>query len=70
MEQITLENVITVANFIEALKLCKKAVGYKFSVQNYMAHGLFYIGQTVSIIRAGKVPAVKNTEQEIGRAHV
>lgn len=65
MEQITLENVITVANFIEALKLCKKAVGYKFSVQNYMAHGLFYIGQTVSIIRAGKVPAVKNTEQVI-----
>lgn len=63
MEQITLENVITVANYIEALKACKKAVGYKFSVQNYIAHGLFYIGQTVSIIRAGKIPAVKNTEQ-------
>ena len=64
MEQkITLENVITVANYIEALKSCRKAVGYKFSVQNYIAHGLFYIGQTISIIRSGKVPAVKNTEQ-------
>ena len=62
-QQITLENVITVANYIEALKSCRKAVGYKFSVQNYIAHGLFYIGQTISIIRSGKVPAVKNTEQ-------
>lgn len=58
-----MENVITVANYIEALKECRKSVGYKFSVQNYMAHGLFYIGQTISIIRSGKVPAVKNTEQ-------
>ena len=65
MEQITLENVITVANYIEALKECRKAVGYKFSVQNYIAHGLFYIGQTISIIRSGKVPAVKNTEQVV-----
>ena len=62
-QQITLENVITVANFIEALKSCKKAVGYKFSVQNYIAHGLFYIWQTVSVIRSGKIPAVKNTEK-------
>ena len=54
-KQITLENVITVANYIEALKSCRKAVGYKFSVQNYIAHGLFYIGQTVSIIRSGKI---------------
>lgn len=63
MEQITLENVITVANYIEALKECRKTVGYKFSVQNYIAHGLFYIGQTISIIRSGKVPAVRNTER-------
>lgn len=63
MDQITLENVITVANYIDALKSCKKAVGYKFSVQNYIAHGLFYIGQTVNIIRSGKIPAVKNTER-------
>ena len=61
--QITLENIITVANYIDALKACRKAVGYKFSVQNYMAHGLFYIGQTVSIIRSGKIPAVKNTDR-------
>lgn len=63
MEQITLENVITVANYIEALKECRKTVGYKFSVQNYISHGLFYIGQTISIIRSGKVPAVRNTER-------
>ena len=64
MEQkkITLENVITVANYIDALKECRKAVGYKFSVQNYVAHGLFRIGQTISIIRSGKIPAVKNTD--------
>ena len=61
-KQITLENVITVANYIDALKECRKAVGYKFSVQNYIAHGLFYIGQTVNIIRSGKIPAVKNTD--------
>ena len=65
MEQITLENVITVANYVEAIKQCRKAVGYKFSVQNYIAHGLFYIGQTISIIRSGKIPAVKNTEQVV-----
>lgn len=65
MEQITLENIITVANYIEALKSCRKAVGYKFSVQNYIAHGLFYIGQTINIIRSGKIPAVKNTEQVV-----
>lgn len=65
MNQITLENVITVANYIDALKDCKKTVGYKFSVQNYMAHGLFHIGRTIDIIRSGKIPAVKNTDQVV-----
>lgn len=65
MTEITLENVITVANFIEAIKACKKGVGYKFSVQEYVAHGLFRVGQTVKLIRAGKIPAVKNTEQVV-----
>lgn len=62
---ITFENVITVENFIDAVKKCKKSVGYKYSVQHYLSHGLFYIGQTINVIRSGKIPMVRNTDQVI-----
>ena len=65
MREITFDNVITVENFIEAVKKCKKSVGYKYSVQHYLAHGLFFIGQTINVIRSGKIPMVKNTDQVI-----
>lgn len=65
MREITFENVITVENFIESVKKCKKSVGYKYSVQHYLAHGLFFIGQTINVIRSGKIPMVKNTDQVI-----
>lgn len=60
--EITFENVMTVANYVDALKACKKSVGYKLSVQNYMRHGLIYIADTLRIIRAGRIPKVQNTE--------
>lgn len=61
--QITLENVITVANYVDALNACRKTVGYKFSVQNYMRHGIHNIAYTVDMIRSGKVPCVRNTQK-------
>ena len=56
----TLENVITVPNYVEALKKCMKNVGYKLSVQDYVRHGLIHIADTVNTILAGKVPAIQN----------
>lgn len=60
---ITLENVITVSNYVDALKECRKTVGYKFSVQNYIRHGIHNIAYTVNTIRSGRIPNVRNTEK-------
>ena len=60
-QRITLESVITIPHYVEALKLCRRSVGYKFSVQNYMRHGIHHIGHTVQAILAGQIPAVRNT---------
>lgn len=61
-KEITLESVITVPHYVEALKLCRKSVGYKFSVQNYIRHGVHHIGYRVQTILSGQVPRVKNTD--------
>lgn len=60
---ITLENVITVRHYVDALNACRKTVGYKFSVQNYMRHGIHNIAYTVNVIRSGRIPNVRNTRR-------
>lgn len=56
----TIENIITVPNYVEALKVCMKNVGYKLSVQDYVRHGLIHIADTINTIHAGIIPAIQN----------
>lgn len=56
----TIENIITVPNYVEELSECVKNVGFKLSVQNYFRHALINIADTINTILAGKVPAIKN----------
>lgn len=58
--ELTIEDVITVKHYIEALKMCTKDVSAKHSVQNYRRHALHHIAEAIEAIREGELPPVRH----------
>lgn len=58
--ELTIEDVITVKHYIEALKMCMKDVSAKHSVQNYRRHAIHHIAEAIEAIRKGELPPVRH----------